>query len=59
MDESFRIKLSLSFLRISVFIVMLMWTLDKFLRIEHSQTVFTKFYGIPDLGEGFMYGVAL
>src|SRR3989441_1858664 len=44
-----RVRLPLFLLRIGVFIVMLMWTLDKFVRPGHAGGVFKKFYGI-DLG---------
>ncbi len=45
-----RLPLSLFFLRISVFLVMLMWTLDKFIRPDHGAAVFEKFYFISGLG---------
>lgn len=40
---------SLFLLRISVFIVMLMWTLDKFVSPGHTAAVFENFYGISGL----------
>ena len=49
MDVAARTRLSLLLLRIGVFIVMLMWTLDKFVRPVHAGGIFKKFYGI-DLG---------
>lgn len=45
-------------LRYGVFVVMLMWTMDKFINPEHAARVFAKFYGLEGLGEGLMYGVA-
>ena len=43
-----RLPLALLCLRVGVFIVMLMWTLDKFLNPDHSAKVFAGFYGISD-----------
>ena len=37
---------SLLALRLGVFVVMLMWTLDKFINPAHANKVFSKFYGI-------------
>jgi hypothetical protein len=53
MDAASRIRLSLLLLRIGVFIVMLMWTLDKFVRPGHAAGVFKKFYGIELGATGF------
>lgn len=50
-----RIPLALLFLRLSVFFVMLMWTLDKFIRPGHAAAVFTKFYFIDGLGHPIIY----
>jgi len=45
-----RIANALLFLRLSVFIVILMWTLDKFLNRQHSAGVFESFYGLSGWG---------
>ena len=45
-----RLPIALFSLRISVFFVMLMWTVDKFVRPEHGSAVFEKFYFIGGLG---------
>lgn len=37
-------------IRVSVYIVMLMWTLDKFFNPSHSAKVYEKFYMISELG---------
>ena len=39
-----KLELSLLTLRLGVFSVMLMWTVDKFVRVEHAKIVFEKFY---------------
>ncbi len=45
-----RLKLSLFCLRFGVFIVMVVWTLDKFVRPDHAASVFEGFYAISGLG---------
>ncbi|MDW7709927.1 MAG: hypothetical protein SCH98_05590 [Deferrisomatales bacterium] len=52
-----RLPLSLLFLRLSVFLVMLMWTIDKFVRPGHAASVFQDFYGLERLGSAVMYAV--
>lgn len=39
-----RLRLSLFFLRAGIFIVMFMWTMDKFFNTEHSIDVFKRYY---------------
>ncbi|MGQ0752404.1 MAG: hypothetical protein ACT4PS_17900 [Betaproteobacteria bacterium] len=41
-----RLPLTLLLLRLGVFIVMLMWTLDKIVKPEHAAKVFQKFYSL-------------
>jgi uncharacterized membrane protein YkgB len=50
-----RIPLALLLLRLSVFLVMLMWTLDKFVRPQHAAAVFESFYAIGGLGNTVIY----
>jgi len=49
MNYDKKFKVSLLFLRVSVLLVMLMWTLDKFINPAHAAKVYEKFYFIPDL----------
>ncbi len=51
------LKFSLFGLRFGVFIVMLFWTLDKFVRPDHAAAVFEGFYAVPGLGEMIMKGL--
>lgn len=47
-----RLKLSLLALRLGVFLVMLMWTLDKFVSPGHAAAVWSNFYlldGVPPI----------
>ena len=50
-----RLRISLFILRLTVFIVMLMWTLDKFIRPEHAAHVYKVFYGIGSFETVLMY----
>jgi hypothetical protein len=45
-DVQNRLQWSLFSLRLGVFIVMIMWTLDKFVTPGHSAKIFEHFYGI-------------
>jgi len=60
-DTQLQIQLprALLALRLGVFIVMLMWTLDKFVNPAHASGIFAGFYGIEGLGEALIYGLAL
>lgn len=55
MSQEHRITWSLLLLRLGVFVVMLFWTLDKFVQPEHSGRVFEGFYGIGGLGNNVFY----
>lgn len=50
MNFTNRLSLSLLGLRLTVFLVMLMWALDKFIRPEHAAGVFERFYAVAGLG---------
>ena len=45
-----RLPVALLMLRLGVFIVMIMWTLDKFVQPQHTAGVFENFYGLSGLG---------
>ena len=53
MDQ--RIPSALLLLRLGVFIVMLMWTLDKFFNPGHAGQIYQGFYGITIEGNTLMY----
>jgi putative oxidoreductase len=57
MTDRDRIATALVALRAGVFIVMLMWTLDKFVNVTHAMRVFENFYGIGGLGPGTMAAI--
>ena len=48
---------SLLFLRVGVFIVMFIWTLDKFVNPAHSIKIFEHFYKINGLNDIMAYGL--
>lgn len=51
------LKISLLALRLGVFSVMLVWTIDKFLKPGHTAAVFKKFYLIDGLNEYSAYAI--
>jgi len=55
MDAAIRVRLPLLLLRIGVFIVMLMWTLDKFAHPGHAAGVYKKFYQLAVGGPTVFY----
>ncbi|MGH9896508.1 MAG: hypothetical protein ACREA0_31815 [bacterium] len=57
MDADVRIPRALLLLRLSVFLVMLMWTLDKLLNPTHTAQVYTYFYGVGGLGSRVFYAI--
>ncbi len=50
MNHQHKIANALLFMRLAVFLVMLMWTLDKFINPDHSAAVYANFYKIGGLG---------
>ena len=50
MKDEKRLPLVLLMLRLSVFLVMFVWTLDKFINPEHATKVYEHFYFIGGLG---------
>lgn len=57
MKQDNRLPPVLLLLRLSVFVVMLFWTLDKFVRPEHTAKVYESFYFIKGLGYGAAYAI--
>ena len=58
MNQSNRISTVLLLLRLSVFLVMLKWTIDKFVRPEHAASIFDHFYFIKGVGAAVVYALA-
>lgn len=59
MTERDRLTTALLALRIGVFIVMFMWTLDKFVNSPHASRVFDNFYGLSGFGPGLMAAIGV
>ena len=59
MNSQKHLPLSLLIIRLSVFLVMVMWTLDKFIRPGHASTVYEHFYFIGGLGNGVIYAIGI
>lgn len=57
MTSTARLQLSLLLLRGSVFLVMLMWTVDKLANVEHAAKVYEHFYFIGGLGPEAMHAI--
>ena len=55
MSSDRRIPVALLLLRLSVFLVMLMWTLDKFVNPDHAAAVYQNFYLISGLSNQMFY----
>ncbi|MEQ8466735.1 hypothetical protein [Coleofasciculus sp. E1-EBD-02] len=55
MNSDRRISIVLLLLRLSVFLVMLMWTLDKFVNPDHAAAIFQNFYLIGGLSNVPIY----
>ena len=59
MDKNKKISVSLFLLRLGVFVVMFVWTLDKFIRPEHAINVFKHFYFLDSLSPTVLLGIAI
>ena len=55
MKSDERLPLALFLLRLSVFVVMFVWTLDKFVNTAHAIKVYERFYSIGGLGDAAFY----
>jgi hypothetical protein len=52
-----KLQVSLLLLRVTVFLVMIMWTIDKFLNPGHAAKVYEKFYYIAGMESVAMYAI--
>lgn len=57
MTQQQNLATSLLLLRLSVFVVMLIWTIDKFVNPQHAAAVYEKFYFIPGVGPGALRAI--
>ena len=56
-QDSKKITIGFFFLRVTVFLVMLMWTVDKLVRPDHASSVFRNFYYLEDVGNSVMMAI--
>jgi putative oxidoreductase len=54
-----RVGVALLVLRVTVFLVMLIWTIDKFVRPAHAASVYEHFYFLRGLGPTVMYAIGI
>ena len=54
-----RLRLSLLLLRIGVFLVMIVWSVDKLLYPDHAANVFASFYLLPGIGPGTLTAIGI
>ena len=59
MPTPLRLRFALFVMRLGVFSVMAMWSLDKILYPDHAAGVFENFYFIADLGAGILLLIGL
>lgn len=55
MKQEDRLPLALFFLRLGVFVVFFIWTIDKLLRPEHAASIFERYYFLTGLGREAAY----
>jgi len=58
-DNHNRVGVALLVLRVTVFLVMLIWTMDKFVRPAHAISVYEHFYFLPGLGQAIVYSIGI
>jgi hypothetical protein len=54
-----RVAIALLVLRLTVFLVMLIWTIDKFVRPAHAASVYEHFYFLRGLGPVTIYAIGV
>jgi hypothetical protein len=57
--ESRRIAIALLVLRLTIFFVMLIWTIDKFVRPAHAGSVYEHFYFLPGFGGTMIFAIGV
>jgi putative oxidoreductase len=59
MNPENRLPLVLLLLRLSVFVVMLAWTIDKFVEPQNAANILAQFYSIGGIGNAVIYVLAV
>ncbi len=52
-----RVSLVLLLTRLSVFIAMMIWVIDKFVQPDHAAAIFQAFYGVSGVATGLVYAL--
>jgi putative oxidoreductase len=55
MNTEKRLPLALLLLRLSVFVVMFVWTIDKFVEPQHASKIMAAFYSMSGVGDVLIY----
>ena len=58
-DDRNRVGVALLVLRVTVSLVMLIWTIDKFVRPDHAASVYEHFYFLRGLGPTIIYSIGI
>jgi uncharacterized membrane protein YphA (DoxX/SURF4 family) len=58
-DDRNRVGVALLVLRVTVFLVMFVWTIDKFVRPAHAISVYEHFYFLAGLGPTIVYAIGV
>src|SRR5260370_31352920 len=59
LNDRNRVGVALLVLRLTVFLVMLIWTIDKLVRPAHAISVYEHFYFLHGLGPTIIYSIAV
>jgi hypothetical protein len=59
LNDRNRIGVALLVLRVTVFVVMLIWTIDKFVRPDHAMSVYEHFYFLRGVAPAIIYSIGI
>jgi hypothetical protein len=59
LNDRNRVGVALLVLRVTVFVVMLIWTIDKFVRPDHAASVYEHFYFLRGVGPAIIYSIGI
>ena|SRR5215472_1069155 len=59
LDDRNRVGVAMLVLRFTVFLVMLIWTIDKFVRPTHAASIYEHFYFLRGLGPTIIYSIGV
>jgi len=59
LDDRNRVGVAMLVLRFTVFLVMVIWTIDKFVRPTHAASIYEHFYFLRGLGPTIIYSIGV